>query len=137
MKIEVNKIPAEGLVLSEELSAREMDLGIGVFTSEEPVSVTASVSRITNAVNVRVAVSTVMRGVCSRCLADVPLTIEKKFELNYPVDKAQSVIQLDPEIREELILDIPVKPLCTAQCKGLCPRCGKNLNEGGCSCGTT
>jgi uncharacterized protein len=43
-------------------------------------------------------------------------------------------IDLNPDIREEIILVYPIKPLCSIDCKGLCPKCGKNLNEGKCNC---
>lgn len=35
---------------------------------------------------------------------------------------------------EEFLLTLPVKPLCSASCRGICPQCGKNLNSGACSC---
>ena len=35
---------------------------------------------------------------------------------------------------EEFSLALPVKPLCRPDCRGLCPECGKNLNEGACGC---
>ena len=35
---------------------------------------------------------------------------------------------------EEMLLEMPSKILCREDCRGLCPRCGKNLNEGGCDC---
>jgi len=35
---------------------------------------------------------------------------------------------------EEFVLALPVKPLCTENCKGLCPECGQDLNAGGCGC---
>ena len=41
---------------------------------------------------------------------------------------------LDPLVREDILLSMPYKFLCVEDCKGLCPRCGKNLNEGPCSC---
>ena len=43
-------------------------------------------------------------------------------------------IDLDELLREEIILSIPSKHLCSENCKGLCVTCGKNLNEGECSC---
>ncbi len=41
---------------------------------------------------------------------------------------------LDPLVREDILLDLPAKILCSEDCKGICPSCGKNLNEGPCSC---
>jgi uncharacterized protein len=42
-------------------------------------------------------------------------------------------IDLEPFIREEMILAIPIGPLCSEDCKGLCPICGEDLNESSCS----
>lgn len=44
------------------------------------------------------------------------------------------VIDLDQLVAEQVFLALPVKILCTERCRGLCPRCGANLNEGPCSC---
>lgn len=44
-------------------------------------------------------------------------------------------LELAPMLREQLILASPMHPLCSGECLGLCPHCGKNLNEGPCSCG--
>jgi len=43
-------------------------------------------------------------------------------------------IDLRPAVREQILLQIPAPPLCAEDCKGLCPRCGKDLNEGECGC---
>ena len=78
-----------------------------------------------------------MQASCSRCLADFKIDYKKDIDLNYPVNNLEPTIDLDPDIREEIILDYPLKPLCRPNCKGLCLKCGKNLNEGGCTCGST
>lgn len=44
-------------------------------------------------------------------------------------------VELAEDLRQRLILALPMKVLCREDCKGLCPTCGANLNEGGCSCG--
>jgi uncharacterized protein len=43
-------------------------------------------------------------------------------------------IDLDKDIRDYAILAVPMKKLCSVDCKGLCPKCGNNLNEGPCNC---
>jgi uncharacterized protein len=43
-------------------------------------------------------------------------------------------IDLAPALREQILLQIPPSPLCRDDCLGLCPRCGKDLNEGECGC---
>jgi len=44
------------------------------------------------------------------------------------------ILNLDEVVRQELELAVPMKPLCSEACLGLCARCGKNLNEGPCEC---
>ncbi len=61
----------------------------------------------------------------------------KDIQLSYALDSSDVFIDLKPNIREEIILDYPIKPLCSLSCKGLCLKCGKNKNEGGCNCGST
>jgi uncharacterized protein len=86
---------------------------------------------------------------CVRCLTmfDLPTVIEIS-ELFLPEHAAQDVdeneepkiiteegnIDLTPIVREETILSIPMKAVCSETCKGLCPECGQNLNEGQCDC---
>ena len=43
-------------------------------------------------------------------------------------------IDLAPAMREQVLLALPPSPLCDEECKGLCPKCGKDLNEGDCGC---
>lgn len=43
-------------------------------------------------------------------------------------------LDLDELLRSDILLELPYKYLCREDCKGLCPSCGKNLNEGPCSC---
>ncbi|MDO9575257.1 MAG: DUF177 domain-containing protein [bacterium] len=43
-------------------------------------------------------------------------------------------VNITPFVRDTILLAIPIKPLCTPDCRGLCPYCGKNLNEGDCKC---
>ena len=45
-----------------------------------------------------------------------------------------SRLDLDALVREDILLELPTKFLCRPDCKGICPTCGKNLNEGPCAC---
>lgn len=137
MKIEVNRIPDGGLALEEFVSASELDLETDDVKFDGPVRIGANVYRITNAVTVKLSVSARLKMNCGRCLDDFKTELNKDFEMSYPVEKSEPVIYLNTDIREEIMLDYPIKPLCKADCKGLCLKCGGNLNEGGCSCATT
>jgi len=46
----------------------------------------------------------------------------------------EEIVELEPILFEQLQLNVPMKPLCRPDCKGLCPRCGADWNEGPCAC---
>jgi uncharacterized protein len=89
--------------------------------------------------------------VCDRCAKDFQSVIKSNFKLVYlfrnQFDESESEkedvvylhpdtdkIDLDKDIRDYALLAVPMKILCSDDCKGLCPRCGKNLNYGLCDC---
>ncbi|HTZ11499.1 MAG TPA: DUF177 domain-containing protein [Candidatus Margulisiibacteriota bacterium] len=137
MKIGISKIPLEGLRVTEELSPKALDLDTDIVSFSSPVKAEAVLSRITNAITADIKLSAKLRTQCSRCLKEYEVDFNKEFTLNFSTEGMGNFLDLDPDIREEMMLDYPLKPLCKDSCKGLCARCGKNLNEGGCSCGTT
>jgi uncharacterized protein len=70
--------------------------------------------------------------VCARCLERFGLDVQPVFEVEAPV--TEEYLDVDDEIRQNLLLALPMKPLCVPGCQGLCPSCGKNLNKGVCGC---
>jgi uncharacterized protein len=93
---------------------------------------------------------------CARCLDPVPQDVKREFDLLYrplgadagkdelSVTDAEAEIgyyqgeglALEDVLREQILLALPLKVTCRADCKGLCPQCGKNLNQEQCSCST-
>ncbi|HXT17800.1 MAG TPA: DUF177 domain-containing protein [Gemmatimonadaceae bacterium] len=85
---------------------------------------------------------------CSRCLAEARADVSDEAHLIfaetgaeetddpdvYELDPNAEEIDLRPALREEWLLAAPSFALCNEACKGLCPRCGKDLNEGPCDC---
>lgn len=81
---------------------------------------------------------------CARCLAPVAHPVEKQLDElfmpsvrdgeAYPYDRETKRLSLDQMIYDILSVDIPLQVLCSETCRGLCPQCGKNLNEGPCAC---
>ena len=69
---------------------------------------------------------------CSRCLEQFKYDVNIDFESSF--DKDMYEIDILEQIRENLILNIPMQPLCKQDCKGLCQACGKNKNISTCSC---
>ena len=137
MKIDTRQIPDEGLTLIEEFNPKLLGLDTDLIKFLEPLKAKAVISKSYNAVFVGIVLSSAINISCSRCLKEAKKGFRKEVELDYAVDKLEPIIELDLDIREEIILDYPIKPLCKIDCRGLCPKCGANLNEGGCNCGVT
>jgi len=89
--------------------------------------------------------------VCARCLSEFTQPFIEEFDSLFLPGRAVAVNELSyedvranfyigeeidilPIVRDTILLSIPIKPLCHENCKGLCTRCGKNLNEGPCKC---
>lgn len=137
MKIDVRDIPPEGFILSEEFTSQEWALDTEEIRFLEPLKVTVVLIKSYNAILVKVQVTSLIIKTCGRCLKEEKVCFDQQINLEYVVDNAHPIIELDPDIREEIILHYPLKVLCSTNCKGLCPKCGVNLNEGGCRCGIT
>jgi len=84
---------------------------------------------------------------CRRCLAALEAPVEAEIGALfastaeaaddpecYPIAPGATAIDLGPAIREELALAAPAYALCREDCRGLCPRCGHDLNTGPCGC---
>jgi uncharacterized protein len=94
---------------------------------------------------------------CARCLEPLTQPVTREFDLLYrpqgadagrdemSVTDAEAEISyyegegllLDDVVREQVLLAVPLKVTCREDCKGLCPHCGKNLNEEQCGCEVT
>ncbi len=137
MKIIINQVPSEGLHLVEEIKPEALDLETALIRFRSPIRLTGHVTRITNALCVDLNIHGTIFADCSRCLAEFEWVFDKDLQLHYPLESSDVFIDLDPEVREEIILEYPIKPLCKVDCQGLCLKCGKNKNEGGCNCAIT
>jgi len=80
---------------------------------------------------------------CVRCLTDFQQNLEIEFSELYAFNHRSTTesglllpedgnIDLEPIVREYMLIEIPISPLCRTDCKGLCSICGENLNEIGC-----
>jgi len=136
MIIEVTKISPGGSEYDGEESPTILDLGNSPHLRiEGPISYhlrAEVVSRelvVTGRIGVRVAQE------CGRCAGFFSTTLQdSSFLRAYPVPEGVETVDLTEDIREDILLLLEPFPVCSPVCKGLCPRCGKNLNEGACSC---
>lgn len=89
-------------------------------------------------------------GECRRCLAAVSLVVTAEIGAlftkhpdaladpdSYPLPPDATLVDLAPAVREELLLAVPQYLQCRDDCRGLCPRCGHDLNAGPCGCAPT
>ena len=134
MKIHVKNMEEnKALLLEEELDARAMDLNIGVMQFPEPVHVSAEAWKSGEDLTVQAHVETDRKFACSNCLEEFHNLFEKDITLHYDI-KGLDTVTIDTDIREELLLEHPIRILCRPDCRGLCSRCGANLNNGPCGC---
>lgn len=135
MKIELRQLSDyRDVIIQSEENPAALDLGTSGILVNEPVKIRAAVSKIENSLNLKVSLQAKALGQCSRCLNDIVLPIAKDFRLNIAIDKSDTSVNINEDIRQEIILEYPDKPLCKDSCLGLCPNCGRNLNEGDCNC---
>jgi uncharacterized protein len=150
MKIQIPDIPEEGLEVD-----LEEDLGSEGLSLVSPAKARLSVTKIATEVMVSGHLSVELEHVCSRCLKsfrqfrDLPVNVvyhpaaeagAERHELHddemdmgfYRGDE----LDLEELLREQVMLSQEMKPLCDEACKGICPKCGKDLNTGPCTCET-
>ena len=123
------------------------DLGIDF---SQPVEVSGNVVNIGGSLELSANVRTVLRCVCNRCCVEFCEDFECSFEeVLKKEDKFASEtedldavyfqgnqVELDEIVLNNIIVAMPIKMLCKEDCRGLCPVCGKNLNDGDCGCDT-
>ncbi len=134
MKILVDQLRTEGLQLEETLIPEALGVTNEIVAFQGGILAKAAAQRINDVVRVAVHVDGAMQWICSRCLKEFPGVLNKDFILDYPVERGVRTIVLDEDIRDNIMLDYPMAPLCAEDCKGLCPHCGGNRNDGNCRC---
>ncbi len=110
-----------------------------------PVAVDLMLERVPEGIVVRGTLGATWSAACSRCLEPVggriSVHVDELFEVNplegetYKLD--EDVIDLEPMVRDALLLELPLAPLCDSACAGLCATCGVNRNLTRCECVTT
>ncbi len=157
MKIQVSLIPEEGRQLQYSLEGdwcREyLQKGAGTDFRMHPAHVSAEIHKILETVTLDVSVETILDLECGRCIELFALPVRSGFRYtlvparDQEEEKAElsdedvsfsyyqnDLIDLDALVYEQIMLQIPIKPLCAEACRGLCAQCGCNLNAASCEC---
>jgi uncharacterized protein len=154
MQIDLRDLPDGLSELELDLPAESFGLAKSEAVLEGPLHVRLILDRRGDEIWIRGKADGSTRLECSRCLADYGQNLDLEFDVfcakvqnpnvvsHKAVDEEDGgvhfhdgrVLSVDGEIREAVILGLPMQPLCRETCAGLCPRCGEDLNQGPCRC---
>jgi uncharacterized protein len=155
MLLDLTRVPREGedIVRTYEPAAFA-GAGDEDYVVAAPVVLDFRITRDKDRYRLRGRVGTTLQLGCGRCLEPFLRPVDSAFELDYVPQGANTgegeieieaddlstayyrdeTIDLGHLMREQFYLALPMKPLCSPDCRGLCPVCGTNLNKGTCAC---
>jgi|WetSurMetagenome_2_1015567.scaffolds.fasta_scaffold00340_17 uncharacterized protein len=149
MKIIISEIPDEGIevVLTDHLQSDAVRI-------VSPVEASLRIDKVETDLVASGDLSSAVELQCARCLKNFELKIASPFSVVYhpagqigrheqhelksdeldTVFYTGDIFDTDDLLKEQLILNLPMKPLCSPDCKGFCPVCGADLNISACDC---
>ena len=158
LRVPLTSIPPEGLEvevdLGEQYFSRWREEDPGLEFSAAAVNGSVRLEKHGRDILVRGKLQGHLQLACGRCLENFALPADADFDLllvpgpGTPGSEDEELsapdldldyytgetLELEAIIREQIILMLPLKPLCTEDCKGICPRCGAVLNREACTC---
>ncbi len=149
--LDLATLPAGPSEVVIEASPEQLGLEAGAWSG--PVVGRLRVEKSGEQVTVRGTLLATARIECVRCLGPATLGIRAPFEVfaqrgggrrqelddalerdDYMLFHDGRRLDLREQARETLLLEVPMTPWCRPDCRGLCPRCGADLNQGPCGC---
>ena len=163
MQICVTDLPAEGVQVTDRIDPRQLPDLVALQENDAcvfkgPLTVRMRVSPAAGMFQVEGHIRGTTSLTCSRCLALAETPLSATFRLSFTrtipgndTDSPSETHELQAEelgvvlykgdhidfrdvLQEQVIMAIPMQPLCRADCRGLCARCGTNLNDKTCDC---
>ena len=138
--------PGASIAFSTSVDLSDLRYGVS-YPVSEPVMAQGVVRNTAGVLLMKGNVTTTIHGICDRCAAefdrfiDFPIDVVLVTELSNEENEDEWVFplegdsaDLDDIVRTVFVLNLDSKLLCKDDCKGLCHRCGKNLNDGPCGC---
>ena len=138
--------PGASVTFSTSVDLSDLCYGVS-YPVTEPVVAEGNVRNTAGVLVMTGAIRTTIHGICDRCASDfdrevrLPIDVvlvtdmaneENEDEWVFPLEGDSA--DLDDIVRTVFVLNLDSKLLCKEDCKGLCHRCGKNLNDGPCNC---
>lgn len=136
MKILVARIPEEGSHYegSDPGSIMEIENDPLIRTFGE-VEYKLYAQRVSGELVVRGTLAAAVEMRCARCADFFSTTVTvSDFLRAYPAPEGTDSVDVTEDLREEILLHIPGFAICSEECRGVCPQCGSNLNDGPCEC---
>ena len=149
MRLDLSSImdrPGESIDFSVSVDLSDLVYGVSQPVSE-PVVASGTVRNTAGVLMMTGSIGTTIHGTCDRCANDFdreiefPIDVVLVTELSNEENEDEWVFplegdsaDLDDIVRTVFVLNLDSKLLCKEDCKGLCHRCGKNLNDGPCNC---
>ena len=140
------RTPDSVLPFTTELQLQDLEFG-GSYPVTEPVRAEGTVRNTAGVLLLHATLRTTLHGTCDRCATafarelsyDVEAVLVRELENEDEADEWTFLLQEDKADLDEIlttafVLNMDSKLLCKPDCKGLCFRCGKNLNDGECTC---
>lgn len=119
---------------------------LGEYHFSKPLSVKGSVSNNGKSLTLRTVAEGHMTTSCARCMKEITVPVSFEIDENLARDDGEvsedediilfhdTSFEIDDIVYDNFLMSIEGKYLCKEDCKGLCPTCGKDLNEGDCGC---
>ncbi|MBN1481100.1 DUF177 domain-containing protein [candidate division KSB1 bacterium] len=148
IKLNVAAIPEGSSNFEAEATLEDVDL-VDDEEFKEKIRIVYNCNRVGNEMFIKTALSTTVDLNCDLCLEPFQSTLSETVEIVltrdaelvergeedvYLFTESTSEVDITESVKQSLLLAVPFKKVCKADCKGLCPTCGANLNIESCSC---
>jgi len=154
VRITLAELEIHRVVASENYAPGALDFHGAEFRQAAPLKIGATAELQGQEIRIWGRLSTRLAASCDRCLAPVEIPVDRAFDLFYrplqsiakeeeieiPADEMEvgfysgDGIELADVATEQVILAVPMKVICSEECRGLCPVCGENRNVKMCDC---
>jgi len=157
MFLSIKEMELRKVRFDETFQAGQIDFTGEDLEQASPLRVTGSAESLAHSdgeVRIRGQYTVEMTAQCDRCLTQARFPLDARFDLFYrpmqdiareeeiEIDEGEAEIgfyegggmELEEILREQVLLALPMQRVCSEECKGICPVCGRNRNETACDC---
>lgn len=154
MRIRVDNIPEEGQRIEGTIDPSSIELDMPGYSFIEPLAFVGRATRSAEDIIVEGSLTGTMKSQCGRCLNGFKMPLDMTMQVVFApqeepeadgggkIDIGENFsyydgndIDLSQEVKDLILVNLPISPVCREDCKGLCPQCGVDLNASPCKCG--